>query len=185
MPVLVQWKWKEETKTFLVIFHIYDDHLIGNIRTREMRFEYPEEEPSRRVYGYFPEELPSDYPNFVATVHTWAPSHFEMALLMDVLCYANIINGLKENKKRKLRGILEMHDALTKDWDHGQILGAIVRLRFAGLNEYIRARKDRTVLIGFESKHGKTLEEPMFCVELCEEYIDYLREILKPYLRSS
>jgi hypothetical protein len=187
MPIFIQWKWKEETKTFLVIFHIYDDYSRANIRARKMRFECSEEEPNRNVYGYFPEEFGSDQPNFTATVHTWAPSHSEMALLMNVLCYANIINGLKEYRKRKLRGILEMHDALgSKDWLYDQVLEAIVRLRFAGLNKYIRSRKDRTVLIGYESKskHGEILEEPMFCVELCEEYIDYLKEVLEPDLRT-
>jgi hypothetical protein len=154
-----------------------------------MRFAFPKDEPSRRVYLYIPEELASldasVCPNFVAAVHTWAPSHLEMALLMEVLCYANIINGLKEDKKRKLREILEMRHVLPDiDWHYDEILDTFVRLRLAGLYEHIRVRKDRTVLIGFESTDGKIVEEPMFCVELCEEYIDYLREILKPYLRT-
>lgn len=184
MPIVVQWKWKEETKTFLVIFHIYNDYSRDNIRTAEMRFE-SEEEPSHKVYLYLPNKFPinsSDSVKYVTTVHTWAPSHFEMALLMQVLCYANIINGLKEEKKRTLRGILEWHDILSREGLFDEITHAIGRLRAYALNEYIRVRKDHTVLIGFESKDGKTLEEPMFCVELCEEYIDYLRNVLKPYL---
>ena len=38
---------------------------------------------------------------------TWAPSHPELGLLMELLSYANIINGLKETEKRKLRVGLE------------------------------------------------------------------------------
>lgn len=87
MPVFVQWKWKEETKTFLVIFYFYDDFSKPNLRVRKYE------------KGHLLMLTPSEIFTPSKAWMTWAPSHPEMALLTQLLTYANIINGLKEDKK--------------------------------------------------------------------------------------
>jgi len=87
-------------------------------------------------------------------VMTWAPSHYEIALLADILHYANIINGLKEEKKRKLMPDLFIYSP----WE---------------LDEKLQEK----MLFVIEDD-----EHVFIAVELCPEYIAYLKKILKPFL---
>lgn len=89
MPVFVEWKWKERTKTFLVIFHFYDDFSKTNLRIKKCE--------KGRLLMLTPSEIFSPSKAWM----TWSPSHPDMALLTQLLTYANIINGLKEDEKIK------------------------------------------------------------------------------------
>jgi hypothetical protein len=79
----------ERTKSFLVIFHLYDDRSEPNIRLMKKTFK-------------------DEMSEFERPTITWAPSHLESGLLGELLSYANIINGLKEGGKRELRRDLEV-----------------------------------------------------------------------------
>lgn len=156
MPVFVEWQWKERTKTLLTIFHFYDDFSKRNLRLMKLdnsKFFSPE--------GNL--ELKRDWVS-------WAPSHPEMALLMQLLGYANIINGLKESEKRrlkaKLEGVTEMEESDTfYIQDFRKDIG-----------------KDKKTVVYVE--HGEPVHLMHCCIELCPEYIDYLKKVLKPYLKD-
>lgn len=147
MPILVQWKWVERTKTFLVIFHFYDNYSQPNLRIRKME----ENEFWKRI---FPQK---------EACMTWAPSHIELGLLGELLRYANIIDGLNESEKREFKGMLTGDDD-DASW-----------YRYANLNPQRMLVEGR----GLEPNP----EEPALVVELCQEYVDYLRKILEPYTK--
>jgi hypothetical protein len=167
MPIFIQWKWEEETTTFLVIFHFFDDYIKTNIRFRKKRLE---SESDKRVYQYYPinHGRKSVRPAQFKSVMTWSPSHLELALLSDLLSYANIINGMKEDKKRKLINILQ--DPLFKIELSGWAENSA--------REY--KKKGRFYLISY----GQEVTEDLYCAELCPEYIDYIKEFLKQYPKS-
>jgi len=165
MPIFVQWKWQERTKSFLVIFHFFDDYIKQNIRFRKKRFEGGDDRPA---YLYFPEHhvsslsINSKRRVQFKTVMTWSPSHLDLGLLSELLSYANIINGLKEAGKKELKEKLE-----GKDFEYL-------------LNQ---AEEGHYVLLGYEFNKAKE-KNWVFCNELCPEYIEYLKKLLNPYLRS-
>ena len=170
MPILVQWKWQENTKTFLVIFHFDDDFSKTNLRTRRMTFRGKD----FSFQMYIPEDLSSSKyiePHNIRTVVTWAPSHIETGLLSEVLSYANIINGFSEEKKRRLlRYIPGLGDFIEL-----QSVAEIVKFR--------QSLGRKVATLGYDEIDKKTNRVKFsFCAELCPEYIDYLREILKPYM---
>jgi len=145
MPVLVGWEWIEKTKTFLVIFYFYDDFSKPNLRLKKANVETEGSIPLIDFRGITPSKQP---------VMTWAPHHYELGLLQDILQYANLINGLKEEKKRKL-----MHNLLIESpWD-------------------LNAELQKKILFGLDANG-----EPFIAVELCPEYIEYLKKILKSLL---
>jgi len=92
---------------------------------------------------------------------TWAPSHPEEARLAELLRYANIVDGLSEGELRRLRSALE---AKTSD----------------GEWKLMSALKERS----FFFYDDPTSRERILCAELCPEYIDYLRKILDPHLKT-
>ena len=156
MPILVQWKWQERTKSFLVIFHFTDDYSETNLR---METFYP-----------FP-GLPSPLKN---TRMTWAPSHVEMALLSDILSYANLINGLKETEKEDLRDKLQGTRVKYEDTEaHIDEIGYV-------LQHFLEEVGLKCVICRPDPNSG----EWQIFFELCPEYIDYLKNVLKPYLKS-
>jgi len=175
MPILVQWKWVEQPPSFLVIFHFYDDYSKPNLRTARMRFV-----GDRPSYIYLPEELvpiqhKSSESQKTRTVVTWAPSHSELGLLMDLLSYANIMNGFKEQVKRELRKELAIFEFdIDSERDKELFTDRLVDFRetLVGKVHAYFAHED--------NKTGKLIWD--FYAELCPEYIDYLKEILKPYL---
>ena len=91
MPVFVEWQWKERTKSFLVIFHFYDDFSRPNLRIKKYE------------KGHLIVLTPNKAIVPKEAWMTWAPSHPDLALLTELLSYANIVNGLKEFEKRDLR----------------------------------------------------------------------------------
>jgi hypothetical protein len=106
-------------------------------------------------------------------ITTWSPSHVELGYLAEVLRYANIIDGLSEEEKRDLRYDLEIIVGMT------DIRFGIDVDRMTDIN-YRFAHRYRMYLIGDKETLGKIA----LCAELCPEYIDYLEEILKPYLKD-
>ena len=139
MPVFVEWKWKERTKTFLVIFHFYDDFSKPNLRIKKYEKEH--------LLMFTESEMFTPLKAWM----TWAPSHPEMALLTQLLTYTNIINGLKEDEKHEIGLYLER-----------------------------AAIPERKLVVVYLEESG----ELSSFAELCPEYIDYLKKILKPYLRD-
>lgn len=141
MPVFIEWKWKEKTKSYLVVFHFIDDFSSSNLRLEKQM------ETTMFTGSMFtvPQKKTIEKPWI-----SWAPSHTEIGLLMDVLRYANIIDGLNYDYKRKLRPYLEAH----------VIKGNI------GDNFFIYHKI-----------------EDCTCIQLCSNYIDYLKEMLRPYIK--
>jgi hypothetical protein len=176
MPILVQWKWQEKTKTFLVIFHFYDDFSKPNLRLKKRILNgldtlqtkqfltYPIAERTRKSSSEWKVEKP---------ILTWAPSHIDLALLSDLLTHANIINGLPEDVKRDLRYDLEIVV------DVGKSEFAIDEKRVADID---RRFPNPCTLIG-RDRNKEGFFSGSFSIELCPEYINYIKEILKPYLR--
>ena len=159
MPILVQWKWVERTKSFLVIFHFYDDYSKRNLRLKKKKLTVlSAPEPSAH--------------EFETEVMTWAPSHPETGLLSELLSYANIVNGLKESEKRELRMGLE----IAVDTDD------YVNLYWYPLRDVLSLR-DKAVLLEYDGRKTE-MKNLICCVELCPEYIDHLKRILKPYISN-
>jgi len=151
MPTLVQWKWVERTKSFLVIFHFFDDYSKPNLRMKRIK----------------------SYKIKCQALMTWAPSHVELGLLSEVLRYANIVDGLDEAVKRKLREKLEMIKVNKKEFDFEAIEEVSSITRWEGLLHLIVAEpEDKSLPYVPDST----------CVGLCPEYIDYLKKVLKRYL---
>jgi hypothetical protein len=128
-------------------------------------------------YGYLSEEVaskispPHVQPSKVITAMTWAASHSELGLLTELLCYANKVNGFKEHVKRDLKEQLVVFYPLDRP-DVDRYLERKGRFQ--------EALKDKIHSSGWLETNSEDNELTM-CVELCQEYIDYLREILKPY----
>ena len=164
MPIFVQWKWVERTKSFLVIFHFWDDGKKSNLRMRkkESVFETIHAYKNRRK-GEFVSATSAPYyilsPPENKNYLTWAPSHPEFCFLTEVLTYANLVNGLKE--KRNLRPILE-----------GRQIGGKHSYTFEIHADLADSMSDGTMVVFDEGIYFK----------ICPEYIDYLRRLLKPYL---
>ncbi len=167
IPILVQWKWQERTKTFLVIFHLYDDYSEKNVRFRRL--------------SYRNKEYVFDRPTI-----TWSPSHPETARVSEILSYANIINGFKEKEKRELRSDLEVAVDMGKQgslfWEPLKTL-----LNMLPNKVVLFEAKDRVIFLSSSiiKRYKKKFEKDFFlCIELCPEYIIYLRKILEPYLKD-
>lgn len=164
MPIYVQWKWKELTKSFLVIFHFHDDFSKSNLRlqnpkqVRQVRLrdlsisleDVVKEAAKGRSHMAKSKTLP------VKAYMTWAPSHPELGFLSEVLRYANLIGGLDELTKRDVRPYLEGEGSVDN----------IGKPKFRVFEPLLSA--SRGLLIGIYQ------EEPFFCCELCDDYIHYL-----------
>ncbi len=162
MPVFVEWQWKERTKSFLVIFHFYDDFSRPNLRIR--KYEKGE------LFTITPSGILEPRKAWM----TWASSHQELALLSDILSYANIINGLKEFEKRSLRAKLEGEREVKSE--NGK------EKHYLKLDKMLMDKK--TVFYIECRKPMHKMHIVHCCAELCPEYIDYLKKISKPYLKD-
>jgi hypothetical protein len=149
MPVFVEWRWQEKTKSFLVIFHFYDDFSKPNLRIRRY------EKDNRVIFDLSRGE---DIWTLEAWM-SWAPSHVETAMLSELLSYANIINGLGEPSKR-------------------QLINPLTGKGGKGMNIVQKVGLDKRIVWLTEDSG---LSYAGF--EICPIYVDYLREILKPYLK--
>ena len=99
----------------------------------------------------------------------WAPSHVDLALLMELLTYSNIINGFKEAKKRQLIKHLEF---ISRKGSLNEVSGEVERL------DWIRGGAMLGVVgcdkkIASYSENGHTYA----MAELCPEYIAYIKEL--------
>jgi len=178
MPILVQWKYQEKTKTFLVIFYFYDDGSSSNLRFGTIKLERDSQNADMKfgdsitladksVFGIL-----EDKKMFVKPMMNWAPSHVELGYLSEVLRYANIIDGLSEIEKENLRLDLEYSEAdptLGKEYWGDQ----------NHLAEIWEALEHKAHLFCIEPNYGIHFRG----VELCSEYIDYLKTVLEPYIR--
>jgi hypothetical protein len=168
MPIFVQWKFKKST--FLVILHFLDDFSKPNLRMKEHILQ-----PEGR------------------SMMTWAPSHVEIALFGELLLYANIINGLSEETKmsliKELQGFTSMKN-LSKQM-RSEMDGLIINaMKEAGASEddigtievlhplYVKevGRGKKCLLLVNE-----VTKDIYFCPMLTQGYLDYVKELLKPY----
>jgi hypothetical protein len=175
MPILVQWKWQERTKTFLVIFHFYDDFSKANLRLKGRQLFTKEIGDNILLLSPTPQESSPALKPFKKKnlpIMTWAPSHREVALLSDLLSYANIIGGLSGNIRRNLRHNLE----IVKKGEEGFVID------WKTIDALFERISHPYIFVGFDLKKGEM--EKFCCFELCPEYLDYLKEIVKPYLKE-
>lgn len=142
MPIFVQWKWIENTRSFVVIFHFIDDYTKSNLRITKSGF-----------WANILEQKGIPNKGWM----TWAPSHIELAMLAELLHIANIVDGLNDSIKRKLRPFL------VGDLRTGEEVEKWAQLFPRNITGFI----------------GEDV-----LAELCEEYIEYLKKLLSPYLRS-
>jgi hypothetical protein len=197
----------EKTKTFLLLMHLDADGSKSNLRKREMRFK---ETSDDFLHLYFPyrssrqsnesvnPEIRNEEQSTKRTVITWAPTHIETGLLAELLCYANIINGLKLGQREALKTQLDIvfghieivnfleerikevgKEKAVKEIDERLEKCEIeleLFLKFCGEKQYLMgAERDFSDFNNFDL-------ESIFCFELSQDYIDYLKEVLKPYL---
>jgi hypothetical protein len=175
MPIFVEWKWMEETETFLVVFHFWDDRKKPNLRMRVKEegfetcgFTAEEQEGAEFVpIETFPYYMLS-YPDTNAYL-SWAPSHSEFCFLTEILTYANLINGIKPPQRRKLRWKLQ--GKTIKEKRKGREL-----VTFEIHVELLRFLPEgKGNMVSFIGQDGISFE-------VCLEYIEYLRMLIKPYL---
>ena len=163
MPVFVEWKWIDRTKTLLTIFHFYDDFSKRNLRLVKL--------DNTKIFSTEGDlKAKRDWVS-------WAPSHPEIALLMQLLSYANIINGLKPTEKKKLWFELEGRERLPRKQD----------LQFAVSPHIVSEKigKDKKVVFYVDYREREQGFLPTHtCVELSTEYIDFLRKKLNRYLKD-
>lgn len=164
MPIYVEWKWVERTKSFLVIFHFYDDYSTPNLRMKMKRLERPNVR-----HGGWMSDMPvlkdiSDEHAEYKPMMTWAPSHVELGLLSELLRYANLIDGLSEVEKRTLRPLLEVRRYVKKDKVLYEMDVELLKFKIPSFLS------------------SKTRGKPYVCFELCLGYVDYLKKVLKPYI---
>lgn len=158
MAIFVRWEWKERTKTFLVIFYFVDDRTKQNLR-----FRLKVVDDWKECIGLEdPENNPDCSPQMIMT---WAPTHLEIALLGDVLRYANIIDGLDISEKKQLRMKLEIE---TKENNPSFLNNFEI--------EKLRCNVPFTIMISLEGK-----EDWYICSKLTSEYIDYLKNVVNPF----
>jgi len=171
MPIFVEWEWKEKTKTFLTIFHSWDDKKKTNLRMRTEKDDF-----ETVVYlddiqrGEFVpvETIPFEYQTTRAYL-SWAPSHSEFCFLTEVLAYANLINGLKLNDKRKLIPKLEGKVNKCKGAEGREYVNFEVH------SELLNSMPEGT-MVSFARRNSISFEVRL-------EYLEYLRKLLKSYLK--
>lgn len=158
-----------------------DDFSKPNLRTGSRKI-YRDSESLDLIYSVSPhstflcnlvEHAISVISSGAKAIVTWAPSHPELGYLAEVLRYANIIDGLSEDEKRDLRYDLEIEVKLG-DWE---FMSDKDRIR--DLDKRLKGKKVM-VLLGEDSPKRMDFSP---CIELCPEYINYLQELLKPYLK--
>lgn len=181
MPILVEWKWIEKTETYLVVFHFWDDREEENLRMRvlEEGFEtlayvlskYNIEDKAEILEENFVAVMTAPYYNLsyprTKAYLSWAPSHAQFCLLTEVLTYANLINGLKPHIRKKLKfklqGMLNEKMCTERNRDHFLI-------------DYdMLSKMGDKAIVSFSG-------QDYLSFEVCQEYIEYLRKLIKPYI---
>lgn len=114
-------------------------------------------------------EDPTNNPDVaIQPIMTWAPNHLEIALLGDILGYANIIDGLDEREKRNLREKLEIQVKERDPYPFDR----------AEIDDLVRDAPPSTTMLALEG-----VSDWFFCSRLSSEHVDYLRKILLPFQR--
>jgi hypothetical protein len=171
---LIRWKWEEKTKSFLVIFYFYDNFSKPNLRFTEKDISHFKDLPEAQFFNLpSGSDIQSEKESKPTKMHfmTWAPSHRELALLSDLLHYANMINGLPEKIRRDLRFDLEVfvdsgNNTFQVDEDVIKRLDSrLMRPNF---------------ILGRERSKNDNMET-VCCHQLSPEYLEYLGEVTKPY----
>ena len=166
-----------------LIFHFYDDYSNPNLGTKNrivcrdlnmrdskvvITYSTP---PSSRFQSFIDDGIYGKSLGKKA-IMTWAPSHPELGYLAEVLRYANIIDGLSEEEKRYLRFDLELVVGMSdRQFAIDEKRIEDLDFRFA----------DKKKLVFFDENIAGKMA---LCVELCQEYIDYLKLVLKQHLKD-
>jgi hypothetical protein len=125
-------------------------------------------------------------------ITTWAPNHVEIGLMAELLCYANIMNGLKPYERNELRPKLDIMCNLleyAKLFRLGKIriedesLKENAAVTSANIKFLKKVTNNKTYLYGCDYNYRKKECENVFCSVLSPEYVNYLKKILKPYLK--
>jgi len=181
MPIFVEWKWVERTKTFLVVFHFWDDGKTRNLRMRRVEGEFEAfetcvdtGEDEKDEDGFIPLVTcpgiwggPGD--STTKAYLTWAPSHPEFCLLTEVLTYANLLNGMKIHDKEKFRTKLQGKTSKKEIEVH--------EYESLQIDSELYHSMPKLSMVSFATQHGISFR-------VCLEYVEYLRGLLKPYLQS-
>ena len=161
MPVFVQWKWEEKTKTYLVIFHFLDDFSEPNLRMKS-NYMVDFKRSLKKIHLNPPKPT---------SIMTWAPSHPELGLLSEVLSYANIINGLNYDRKLEIR-----------DWLEGEAFFMTFRKKDKE-KTLLCSVTNFELLVASElcslMRYSEEDERYYRCFKLTSEYIEYLKKGLK------
>jgi hypothetical protein len=132
-----------------------------NLRMKKTRINKIHFEPSIRCYSVEQE---------LKAIMSWAPSHLQLALLTELLGYANLINGLKYKEKIKLRNELEGKEIIK--WFQSKPRVGLKGDLFDTSSDFLV-----TIITGENKK-------PTVCFEISSEYLGYLRRLLKPHLKD-
>jgi len=160
----------ENTGTFLVVFHMWDDGKKSNLRMRIKKEDF-------ETCAYVDEEIGEDWvqiytcPYFVLghpqtdAYLSWAPSHSEFCLLTEVLTYANLINGLKPEEKQKIKP---------------HLIGKVTRsnqdqITYFKIHADLLKHMETGTMVSFANRQGISFK-------ICYEYIEYIRKLVKPYI---
>lgn len=164
MPVFVEWRWKEETKTFLVIFHFYDDFSRTNLRVNSTP-----EKNRLTLFKFVGGDDPFDPVETKGAWLTWSPSHVDLALVVELLTYSNIINGFKEARKRSL---IEHLEFISRRGTLNEVSGEVERadwIKIGAMHNVVGCEKKLATYS--ENGHSYAM------AELCPEYIAYIKEL--------
>lgn len=208
MPIYVQWKWIDKTQTYLLILHFDSDGSKPNLRNKSMVFRKYANNNWYQIYSPTKpptnlcekeDEAQKDFEKEVKEgkiivrdriVTTWAPTHIENGLLSEILSYANRINGLKPQIRQELRPKIAIGSNVleyVKRARFGEIADDDEELMKNQLDTYsnlislVKLTGDEPCLLGCDYNFKEEKCESIFCTALTENYIEYLKTLIKPY----
>jgi len=206
MPMFVHWKWDEKQQDFTAIFHFNNESTNPDPPIDRIGFEFTGIEG---MCGYTSihsnqHSIPTSVlevlkgnvgakPDKIRATIAWTPSHIELALFTEILRFANAVNELKLDNKRELRDKLQLssffegiinwykrsEEGVYEDWKDA------VFNYSEGFSNVLDRLQDREVLISSELSSDRSRLDQFICFPVCQEYVDYLKEILKPYLEKT
>jgi hypothetical protein len=148
-----------------VIFHFYDDFSRTNLRVNST--------PEKNRLTLFTFVGGDDFVSDVETKGawlTWSPSHVDLALLMELLTYSNIINGFKEAKKRQLIQHLEF---ISRKGTLNEVSGEMEKCDWIKGGAMLNVVGCDKKTASYSDGNGHTYA----MVELCPEYVDYIKKM--------
>jgi len=190
----------ERTQTFLMILHFDADGSKPNLRNEDKTFIRRKSEHNYLAYTSTIPFLDTcrigeSEMEWISVknrkVTTWAPSHVEIALMAELLTYANILNGLKVENRKRLRPKLDVNSEVIEDaklFREGKIdldnesLQSNFNSALKNQEDVIIATKDQGFLQGCNYNFKEKKCESVFCILLTMEYLDYFKGLIKPYI---